>query len=90
MQKRYGDKSHHMHPKNYDYYSADITRTFPVNGRFTDAQREVYEVVLRAQLASIDADVGAVFFGAVVVLTLLAARSFDPRLIWDRMEEGHV
>ena len=42
------------------------------------------------ELASIDADVGAVFFGAVVVLTLLAARSFDPRLIWDRMEEGHV
>ena len=42
------------------------------------------------ELASIDADVGAVFFGAVIVLTLLAARSFDPRLIWDRMEEGHV
>ena len=42
------------------------------------------------ELASIDAGVGAVFFGAVVVLTLLAARTFDPRLIWDRLEEGHV
>ena len=36
-----------------DYYTADVTRTFPADGRFTDAQREVYEVVLEAQLASI-------------------------------------
>ncbi|TAM11208.1 MAG: Xaa-Pro aminopeptidase [Nevskiaceae bacterium] len=35
-------------------YTADITRTFPVNGRFSAAQREVYEVVLAAQLAAID------------------------------------
>ena len=33
----------------FGYYTADITRTFPVNGRFTDAQREVYEIVLEAQ-----------------------------------------
>jgi len=37
-------------------------------------------------LASIDAGGGAVFFGAVVVLTMLAAESFDPRLIWDAGE----
>ena len=30
-----------------------------------------------------DAGAGAVFFGAVVVITMFAARSFDPRLIWD-------
>ncbi len=36
-----------------DYYASDITRTFPVNGRFTQAQRELYEVVLRAQEAAI-------------------------------------
>lgn len=36
-------------------YAADITRTFPVSGRFSPAQREVYEVVLRAQLAAIRA-----------------------------------
>ena len=36
-------------------------------------------------LASVEAQPGAVFFGAVVVLTMLAAESFDPRLIWDRM-----
>lgn len=38
----------------YDYYAADITRTFPVNGKFSPAQRALYEVVLAAQLAAID------------------------------------
>lgn len=35
-------------------------------------------------LATVRPGVGAVFFGAAVVLTMLAAMSFDPRLIWDR------
>jgi Xaa-Pro aminopeptidase len=38
-----------------DGYASDITRTFPVNGRFSGAQREVYEVVLAAQRAAMDA-----------------------------------
>lgn len=38
----------------YDYYAADLTRTFPVSGRFSPAQREIYEIVLQAQLASIE------------------------------------
>jgi len=33
----------------YDGYAADITRTFPVNGKFTGPQREVYDVVLDVQ-----------------------------------------
>ena len=37
-----------------DYYGADITRTFPVNGRFTEAQRDVYQIVLDAQTAAIE------------------------------------
>jgi Xaa-Pro aminopeptidase len=38
-----------------DGYASDITRTFPVNGRFTPLQREVYEMVLAAQTAAIAA-----------------------------------
>ncbi|MDT8363345.1 MAG: aminopeptidase P N-terminal domain-containing protein [Nitrosomonas sp.] len=37
-----------------DGYAADITRTFPVNGKFTAVQRDVYELVLAAQIAAID------------------------------------
>jgi Xaa-Pro aminopeptidase len=37
----------------YDYYASDITRTFPVGGRFGPAQRELYELVLEAQKAAI-------------------------------------
>ncbi len=39
----------------YQHYAADITRTFPVNGRFSGPQKALYEVVLAAQLAAIDA-----------------------------------
>ena len=38
----------------YDYYASDVTRTFPVNGKFTPEQRAIYEIVLEAQLAAID------------------------------------
>ncbi|MDD2686034.1 MAG: aminopeptidase P N-terminal domain-containing protein [Gallionella sp.] len=38
-----------------DGYAADITRTFPVNGRFDSAQKDVYEIVLAAQAAAIAA-----------------------------------
>lgn len=37
----------------YRHYATDITRTFPVGGQFTQAQREVYEAVLEVQLAVI-------------------------------------
>lgn len=37
----------------YDHYTADITRTWPANGRFTDPQRRVYELVLATQIAAI-------------------------------------
>jgi Xaa-Pro aminopeptidase len=38
----------------YDYYASDVTRTLPVNGRFSPEQRAVYEIVLEAQLAAIE------------------------------------
>lgn len=37
----------------YEYYASDITRTFPVNGKFSAEQKAVYEVVLEAQLEAI-------------------------------------
>jgi len=40
-------------------------------------------------LATIKAGPGAMAFGAVVVLTMFAAMSFDPRLMWDAMEPDH-
>ena len=58
----------------YDGYAADVTRTFPIDGRFGAAQREVYELVLAAQLAAIEsvrpgATKESVHHAAVVVLT---------------------
>jgi Xaa-Pro aminopeptidase len=38
----------------YQLYASDITRTWPVNGRFTPTQRAVYDVVLKAQYAAIE------------------------------------
>ncbi|MGK0657985.1 M24 family metallopeptidase, partial [Methylococcus sp. S2T] len=35
----------------HDQYAADITRTFPVNGHFSEAQRALYHLVLEAQQA---------------------------------------
>ena len=41
-------------------YASDITRTWPVGGKFTEPQREIYELVLKAQLVGIEAcQVGA-------------------------------
>jgi paraquat-inducible protein A len=54
---------------------------------------DIYVVTLMAALvqiqglAEIEAGPGAVAFGVVVVLTLLAAMEFDPRLIWDNLEK---
>lgn len=39
----------------WDHYSADISRTFPVDGQFTDRQGEIYDIVYRAQQAAIAA-----------------------------------
>lgn len=38
----------------YQCYASDITRTFPVNGRYSPAQRTLYDIVLDAQLAAIE------------------------------------
>ncbi|HUL11016.1 MAG TPA: paraquat-inducible protein A [Methylococcaceae bacterium] len=46
-------------------------------------------LVKLGSLATIDAGPGAVAFGGVVVTTMFAAMSFDPRLIWDALENDH-
>jgi Xaa-Pro aminopeptidase len=38
----------------FDVYACDVTRTWPVNGKFSSEQRAIYEIVLRAQLAGIE------------------------------------
>ena len=38
----------------YKGYASDITRTFPINGRFTKPQREIYELVLKAQKSCVE------------------------------------
>lgn len=39
----------------FGYFTGDVTRTFPANGNFTEAQAEVYQIVLDAQIESINA-----------------------------------
>lgn len=38
----------------YQGYASDITRTFPINGKFSEAQRDIYDLVLKAQMSCID------------------------------------
>ncbi|HJV06704.1 MAG TPA: aminopeptidase P N-terminal domain-containing protein [Chromobacteriaceae bacterium] len=64
-------------------YAGDITRTFPVNGRFTGPQRDVYEVVLAAQLAAIAAIRPGVALNAPgdAALRILAQGLLDLKLL---------
>ncbi|TDF34490.1 M24 family metallopeptidase [Alteromonadaceae bacterium M269] len=39
---------------DYNYYTADITRTFPINGTFTSSQRDIYQLVLNSLDAAIE------------------------------------
>ena len=55
---------------------------------------DVYVVTILVALvklgswAKVEAGPGAIYFSALVILTMLAAESFDPRLIWDQMEDN--
>jgi paraquat-inducible protein A len=74
---------------------AERTRLYRVTeaiGRWS--MTDVYVVTMLValvhlgNLATIEAGTGAIFFGAVVVLTIFAAMTFDPREIWDNMESS--
>ncbi len=74
-----------------DSYASDITRTFPVNGRFSPAQKTLYELVLRAQDAALRAIVPGRPYSDVheAALAVLAEGMLDLRLL-DRATWGSV
>jgi paraquat-inducible protein A len=67
-----------------------IYRLTEVVGRWSMVDIYVVTILVAlvklGNLATIQAGMGAIFFGAVVVTTMIAAESFDPRLIWDVIE----
>jgi Xaa-Pro aminopeptidase len=75
----------------FDSYAADITRTFPVNGRFSGAQRTLYELVLRAQDAALAAIVPGRPYSDVheAALNVLAEGMLDVGLL-ERARYGSV
>ena len=79
--------------RGWAWRAVDRTRLYrlaEVIGRWSMVDIYVVTIMVAlvklGNLASIEAGIGAVFFGAVVVITMLAAESFDPRLIWDAIE----
>ncbi len=66
-----------------DSYASDITRTFPVNGRFSGPQKELYELVLAAQQAAIDSTAPGKRFtdGHEAALKVLAQGMLDTGLL---------
>lgn len=74
----------------------DRTRLFRITeavGRWSMVDIYVVTILVAlvklGSLATIEAGPGAVFFAGVVVITMFAAMSFDPRLIWDAQEQNY-
>lgn len=75
----------------YGYYAGDITRTFPVNGVFSSAQRAVYEVVLAAQEAAKSATkAGANFNAPHEAATLVLTQGMLDLGLLDKNKVGSV
>ena len=55
---------------NYNYMTTDITRTYPINGKFTQAQKDIYQIVLRAQDEGIKVAVRGATLGEVNAKTV--------------------
>jgi Xaa-Pro aminopeptidase len=85
----------------YDHYSADVTRTFPVNGEFSKEQAEIYQIVYDAQEAAAKASKpGATLADAhlaslgiikdgLLKLGLITDRDSDQYRIWFMHGNGH-
>lgn len=70
----------------YNYYCSDITRTFPVNGKFTDEQKLIYEIVLKANKECIKKIRPGVKFSYINQLSekVLADGLFDAGILKDK------
>jgi Xaa-Pro aminopeptidase len=55
---------------NYKYMTTDITRTYPINGKFTEPQKDIYQIVLRAQDEGIKVAVRGATLGEVNAKTV--------------------
>lgn len=73
----------------YGNYAADITRTFPVNGRFSPDQKTIYELVLKAQKAGIAAIKPGLAWNAVqqIMVRILTAGLCDIGILEGDVEE---
>ncbi|MDP2106995.1 MAG: paraquat-inducible protein A [Desulfobulbaceae bacterium] len=81
----------------WDWLPLERTRLFRLSevvGRWSMV--DIYVVTILVALvrfgafANIEAGPGAAYFAALVILTMFAAEIFDPRLIWDRMEDHNA
>jgi Xaa-Pro aminopeptidase len=85
----------------YDHYSADVTRTFPVNGKFSKEQAEIYQIVYDAQEAAAKASKPganlsfvhnaslAVIKDGLLKLGLITDRDSEQYRIWFMHGNGH-
>ncbi|MCU6432476.1 aminopeptidase P N-terminal domain-containing protein [Undibacterium sp. Jales W-56] len=75
----------------FDSYASDITRTFPANGRFSEAQKILYQIVLASQQAALDcAHPGSRYMdGHHAAVRVLTQGMLDTGLL-DRNKVGHV
>ena len=73
----------------YNYYTGDITRTFPVNGRFTAPQKKVYDAVLNVQKKVIEAIKPGIFFKDLqeMGVLLLTEAMFELGLLTGQKED---
>ena len=73
----------------YQDYAADITRTFPVNGKFTEAQAAIYDTVLAAQEAAIKTITPGVTFDKAnqVAITVITQGLVDLGILKGQVED---
>jgi paraquat-inducible protein A len=77
-----------MHDRTRIYYLVEFVGRWSMLDVFVDAF--VVALVQLQPLMSVEPGLGVVFFMVVVVLTMLAAQTFDPRLIWDSSSSGQA